>query len=76
MAVYYDQQSKPDAEAEQDEPILVIQMHGVRNDARILIKEGRSGLFESYAVSSSVFRRLALVPLERQIAHSDIVTTL
>ena len=72
----YDQQAKLHAETQENEPLFIIRVFRISNDASIVVEECRLGLLERNAVLSLVFGRLPGVPFKREIALFCIVTTM
>jgi len=75
VAVHYHQQSQPNTEAKKNETAFVVGVLWIRNHPSVLVEECGLGLLEGDAVLPLVLRRLAVVPLERQIALAPSVTT-
>lgn len=70
----HNEQSKLQAEAEEDETIFILGMVGVGKEPGILIKEDRSGLLERDTVPRAIKAALRLIPLKPK-RHTYSVTT-
>jgi len=72
----YDQESKLDAETEQDKAILVFRMLRIRDNTSVFVKKRRLCLLEGDSVLLEIVPCLSLIPLEPEVAHPYSVTTL
>ena len=69
VAVTDDQDTEHKADAEHNEPILLLRMIGIEETDRVLVEEDRPGFLERHLVLSLILAVLPLVPLELNVTH-------
>jgi hypothetical protein len=76
IAMADDQSSKHGAQTKKDESIFLLRVFGVIEQEGMLIREDRGSLLKGHAVFPLILPILSLIPIEVQICHAQMITTM